>query len=597
MTALADFRKQYPQYDDMSDADLMASLHKKFYADMSREDFDRRMQSRTGDFAPGAKEGLSIPEPSMIEDVGKSAAAGVGRGVLGMAGLPGTIEQIGRAGINYGAKALGAQGDVVSPETALPTGADLQKRVEQYTGKFHEPQTTAGEYARTLGEFAPGLAFPGGAVQRVLGNVVGPAVASETAGQMTKGTAAEPWARVGGALVGAGLPGAISRGYTPVPTDPVRAAHVQRLRNEGVTDLTAGEVTGSTPLRYFESQSANIPFSGGRARVLSERAAEQFTQAALRRAGVNAPRATQEVIDEAFNAHGKRFDQLATASKAFLTRKDAQDISKAVDEYLVSVPGGLKIDLVEKLQQDIASLPVQRTSFRGVPFSGQPMSGETYQSWRSLIGKAQRGASSPQAAEALGDIMTVLDNAVERGLPQKLQGQWSKVRHEYRNLLAVSRAAGAAGENAANGFISPAQLAAATKAIQGRRNFERGRGDLQQLARSGEAVMSRLPDSGTASRMAAGALWSGVGQAVGALTGGPPTQAIGAILGPYAMGKGGQLLMSRPVQNYLGANARLAPLETNGLQGATNALATGVPSATNRLPLEVMIYPPGDPRN
>lgn len=43
MTTLAEIRAQNPQYADMSDADMAGALHKKFYADMPREDFDRKM--------------------------------------------------------------------------------------------------------------------------------------------------------------------------------------------------------------------------------------------------------------------------------------------------------------------------------------------------------------------------------------------------------------------------------------------------------------------------------------------------------------------------------------------------------------------------
>jgi hypothetical protein len=43
MATLAEIRAQYPQYSDMSDADLAGALHKKFYADMPREDFDKRL--------------------------------------------------------------------------------------------------------------------------------------------------------------------------------------------------------------------------------------------------------------------------------------------------------------------------------------------------------------------------------------------------------------------------------------------------------------------------------------------------------------------------------------------------------------------------
>lgn len=43
MATLAEIRQQYPQYADMSDADLANAMHRKFYSDMPREEFDKRM--------------------------------------------------------------------------------------------------------------------------------------------------------------------------------------------------------------------------------------------------------------------------------------------------------------------------------------------------------------------------------------------------------------------------------------------------------------------------------------------------------------------------------------------------------------------------
>ncbi len=43
MPSIADIRQKYPQYDDMSDADLASALHRKYYSDMPREQFDAKI--------------------------------------------------------------------------------------------------------------------------------------------------------------------------------------------------------------------------------------------------------------------------------------------------------------------------------------------------------------------------------------------------------------------------------------------------------------------------------------------------------------------------------------------------------------------------
>jgi hypothetical protein len=43
---LAGFRQRYPQYNDLSDAQLADALYKKFYSDMPREQFDKKIATR-----------------------------------------------------------------------------------------------------------------------------------------------------------------------------------------------------------------------------------------------------------------------------------------------------------------------------------------------------------------------------------------------------------------------------------------------------------------------------------------------------------------------------------------------------------------------
>jgi hypothetical protein len=85
----------------------------------------------------------------------------------------------------------------------VPSNSDtVTKKIEGVQGPLYKPQTTAGEYANTVGQFVPGaVAGPGGVVRKGALAVV-PGMASEAAGQITEGTALEPYARVAGALAG-----------------------------------------------------------------------------------------------------------------------------------------------------------------------------------------------------------------------------------------------------------------------------------------------------------------------------------------------------------------------------------------------------------
>jgi hypothetical protein len=190
-----------------------------------------------------------VDHPSVVGDVAKSAGTGLAKGAIGLAGIPGDVAELAKSGADWVGErlpsipspspdsTLGRVAQFLKDESAKtaslpaakvgsgdlpgsyvpPTSAQLQKSVEGVTGEFHKPQTTAGEYAQTIGEFAPGaLAGGEGLLARLGKQAVAPALASETAGQLTKGTSLEPYARVAGAVAGGGLASTIGRGVPEV---------------------------------------------------------------------------------------------------------------------------------------------------------------------------------------------------------------------------------------------------------------------------------------------------------------------------------------------------------------------------------------------
>lgn len=155
-------------------------------------------------------------------DVGKSLAAGVGKGVAGIVGLPGLAAEYGARGIDRASRAVGnlVGADVPKREDRDVTyGPDAaQKVIEEGvgpipgTGKFHEPETTAGHYAETAGEFIPSaLVGPGNIAGRLLTQAVLPGLASEAAGQISKGTDFEVPARVAAGVITGGAGAILSR--------------------------------------------------------------------------------------------------------------------------------------------------------------------------------------------------------------------------------------------------------------------------------------------------------------------------------------------------------------------------------------------------
>jgi hypothetical protein len=529
--------------------------------------------------APAQAPSMSVGE--IAGDVAKSAGIGLAQGAIGIGTLPGNLEQLGRLGINKGAELMGYEAPV-SPGTFLPNYGDVKGEIEKHTGEFYKPQTTAGEYARTIGEFAPMAATGGAGAFGRVANVVAPAFMSETFGQLTEGSPMEPWARAAGAFAG----GTIPRAITPLPADAARAGHLATLEKEGVTSLTAGQKTGSPALRWTESVTKDTPGGGGKAAAMEVQAAEQYTRAVLKKAGVDAPRATTEVLDKAFSDLGRKFEHLGNSTVMRADRKLSDDLANAIKDYEDLVPEAMRAQIVAKGPHDIMMMAQQ---------NGGKLPGSTYQAIRSRLETMRRSSmKDPQLSGALGKLRDALDDAMERSMPAPRAKQWGEVRHQYKNLLTIEKAATGAGENAANGLISPAQLRAAAKQ-QGKRAFTRGKDDFGALARAGEAVMKPLPQSGTAPRAAAASL---LGIGATAATGGNFMAGIAAALSePALRALASRGIMSKTFQNYM-ANQRAAGYLAER-PGRANAMVVpeilaehgGLVGRQTTGP-----YPPGDPR-
>lgn len=356
-------------------------------------------------------------------------------------------------------------------------------------------------------------------------------------------------AEIGG-VVGAALPLAVSgatnavrRAVTPFTVNAERQALVDTLANEGV-NVTAGQATGSNGLRYAESE-----IGGDAARNIYDRQGEQFTGAALRRVGVNANRATPDVIDQAFTQNSNQFNTAANANTLVPDRQLQQDFVGNWREYMQLTPPSQRAPIVANTMRNINDALV----------NGGTLDGATYQALRSRLARAARGTADPQLGRALNGMRDALDDAMERSIaannPGDL-GMFQDARNTYRNLLVAERASTAAGENAAQGIISPSQLRNATISAQGRRNYARGNGDFAELARAGEGVMKPMPNSGTAGRLNAQNLGTGFLSALGGIAGTGATGSMGAGIAGAVAGAAiprvvGRMMMSDAGQAYL----------------------------------------------
>lgn len=500
------------------------------------------------------------PETSTAVDAAKSFGSGMVTGFSHLAGLPGTLRTLVQAGGDWAQRQMGLEPapqleDVsrlgrVLPDIRQPTGTEVENSVRSVVGERYKPQTTVGKYAQTAGEFAPGVLMgPGSLVQRGIGNVAAPAVGSEFLGQQFEGTKYEPAARVVGSIVGSVAPAVAARAISPVqPANQEYARQAGVLQREGI-DLTAGDKTGSSRMRWMEEAYKDVPFSGGRINAVKERQAEQFTQAVLKRAGINAPRATDEVIDTAFREVGKKFDDLAASTYVPLRPRLLDAAKKVADDYEKTVSAANRVPLVRSISDELQALQ------KAGGANGAFLTGDQYRVWRSQIATAARGQRDASTAAALRDLNEALDNTVRVALQGPARQAWQDARRQYRNLLVIEKARSGSGQNAALGLLSPSAVKNAV-AQQGKRAYVRGQGDYAKLANAGEAILKALPNSGTAQRQLYMSLPGAIGAGVGGIYGEDATGAgLGFVGGLAAQALLGRTMMSAPMQRYLGNQA------------------------------------------
>lgn len=542
-----------------------------------------------------AAEQYKPEEVSTLGDVAKSAGIGVVQGGLGLATLPGNLEALGRMGINGAAHLMGAESDVVDRDTALTNYNDLKGRVEGYTGEFYKPKTTAGEYARTVGEFLPNaIGGPAGLAGKTAA-VVGPALLSETAGQLTEGSKYETAARIAGALAG-GPMAQYSR--APVPfKDAQKMRAAADLEAEGVQGITAGQRTGNKALRLAEQVTDWVPFSGRPNQRAAELSNETFTQAAARRSGLTDPHGNpiarvadegplgQQTLGNAARDMGNEFDNLRIATNIGPDPQFLPRITNIAREYAGQVETGKTIRVVEDFVNDIADR-YNRAQASG----GSVMNGREWQTARSRLTKASQNASDPATKQALRDLTNQMDAVAIRSHPpadRAAAGAYMQgLNRRYRGLKTMEGALEGGGTMPDLGMVTPAGVKSAVKKGS-KTDYTRGRTPLARLANSGKKVMETLPDSYTAQRTAMLEIMKGEwlkNLVAGIVAGGAGTALAPASLGTagaavVGVGAGAGLsraLMSRPVQRWLANEVPPTPLGPvrQGLSDATGGFLT-----------------------
>lgn len=364
--------------------------------------------------------------------------------------------------------------------------------------------------------------------------------------------------------VTAGANALARRALSPFASTSERAAAVKILEQEGV-NLTAGQKTGSDWLRYRESE-----LGGSKAAQMMEDQGRAFTNAAMRKAG-GSGLADSDNLRTMSSRLSQGFDDISSRNTLQADQPLADGIVNTIRDYNRVLPsdqkqifGNMTADLIDRIKGGNGTL-----------------SGTDYQAIRSRFTKLSHNSriNEPNLSEAFRGIRNSLDDAMNRSVAPQDAGKWGELRRQYGNMKVLEKAAVGGGEDAAIGMISPARLRmAASSGNQG--GYARGQGDFAELAKAGQAAMTPLPNSGTAQRVAAHGMFSGLAAGGGAIVGGLPGFAAG-LAAPVVAGR---TLMSKPVQGYL-SNQLATGNMSKKAQAIMQMLMTGQSSAlAGRLP-------------
>lgn len=271
-------------------------------ADEARRELARReLARRRGQTAETpVQEATAEPETSTLSDIVQSAGAGLRSGVEGLVGAFGDTNKMQGDIAGWAAEKLGAGPETAdlaraafsrfSPLPFSPTTAEIHSMTKPVVGESYEPQTVAGEYAKTIGQFAPAAAAGPGGVGRKVAMTVIPAVASETAGQLTKGSEIEPFARTGAALLG----GFAAAGRTP------------SLAREAAKDApTTAQLKEQTDRLYGALRDAGIKYDAQEYGGMVQRMAHDLRKAGFRKSTADA---AFKLVDDLADDIGKSPD-------------------------------------------------------------------------------------------------------------------------------------------------------------------------------------------------------------------------------------------------------------------------------------------------
>ena len=478
----------------------------------------------------------------------RGAGAATARGMADVPALPANVAQLAAAGVDYGLNAAGAIDGPSAISRALNSLPDTRDMLSWTTGGESD-YVAPGRVGRAI---STGFEFAGGAggLSSIMGQGARhtantalryglvPGLASEGAGQLTEGTAYEPYVRIATALATPtalqAATNVVRRAFSPTGgADPLRLAAAKRMRDAGV-NVTAGQASRRPGVMNLEGTLDPL-----------DSQIDDFTAAAMRSIGSDALRATDDALVASRTRIVDAMDDAIRGVDVIPNPTQGAQAVAAADRYRTMTPNA------------VSAIPKIAGEIRTIATSNSPVSLTQLNRWRSDIG-ALTASSDNYTREAAHMLRELIDEMTDTALraanrTDDIQAL-ATARAQYRNFLAVQDTATRAGSEGVR-TLSPTALHQAVLRTQGRSSTATGRGtDLARLTEDAAATLRAAPKVlGNGMRNANPALLgTAIGGAAGYAGGNPMNAAIGAAMGALAPRMASMAAGTPLGQGYLG---------------------------------------------
>jgi hypothetical protein len=439
MATLVEFRAQYPQYNDVPDVALADSLHEKFYSQIPKADFYKKIDLSSAAFLPDNEKMITLPktETSMQDRVmGIVETPAIIAGNIGRAITMPVARMFGEAVAGYGTpqgKAAGKQAaDVVSRQFYQPrteTGPENVQAIGDVLGAIPPtPLTSAGVALSTL---TP-------AATNQLRSIVVPAVRQATA----------PAANALSNVMKREQPVMQGMGAAKTAEDLMRE---QRLEQFGIR-ATAGERSKNLAQQQFESEAQRGALTGisqdtktqlaekmrGFKVSQKEDILNQFERMTEEVGGTidrTTPRAVGNIVDKTVNdLYTKKFN--AYKDKYKLADESGETLEQVPYQSLLDYIGTKSTTRREKLDpilNDVAELLTMND-----PQKMGTISVRNLEDIFQVVGTAKDSPS----AKPLKDLITQIGDGAGGKLYQEARAARKQLAKEFEDVSRVDKLLG-----------------------------------------------------------------------------------------------------------------------------------------------------------